>query len=40
MGALASAVQQGKALYVGISNYDPPTARQAAAILATWDCTA
>ena len=23
MGALASAVQQGKALYVGISNYDP-----------------
>jgi L-glyceraldehyde 3-phosphate reductase len=33
MGALASAVQQGKALYVGISNYDPPTTRQAAAIL-------
>jgi L-glyceraldehyde 3-phosphate reductase len=33
MGALASAVQQGKALYVGISNYDPPTARKAAAIL-------
>jgi L-glyceraldehyde 3-phosphate reductase len=33
MGALASAVQQGKALYVGLSNYDPPTTREAAAIL-------
>ena len=25
MGALASAVQQGKALYAGISNYDGET---------------
>ncbi len=33
MGALASAVQQGKALYVGISNYSPEETRQAAAIL-------
>lgn len=33
MGALASAVQQGKALYVGISNYDGPTLQRAAAIL-------
>lgn len=33
MGALASAVQQGKALYVGISNYDPPTTKKAEAIL-------
>jgi L-glyceraldehyde 3-phosphate reductase len=33
MGALASAVRQGKALYVGISNYPPETTRQAAAIL-------
>jgi L-glyceraldehyde 3-phosphate reductase len=33
MGALASAVQQGKALYVGISNYDPATTRKATAIL-------
>lgn len=33
MGALASAVQQGKALYVGISNYDAPTTRRAAGIL-------
>lgn len=33
MGALASAVQQGKALYVGISNYDGPTLKKAAAIL-------
>ncbi|MET0726349.1 MAG: L-glyceraldehyde 3-phosphate reductase [Leifsonia sp.] len=34
MGALASAVQQGKALYVGISNYDPDQTRAAAAALA------
>ncbi len=34
MGALASAVQQGKALYVGISNYDPEQTRAAAAALA------
>ena len=33
MGALASAVQSGKALYVGISNYDGPTLKKAAAIL-------
>ncbi|NMN02054.1 aldo/keto reductase [Bifidobacterium panos] len=33
MGALASAVQSGKALYVGLSNYDGPTMRKAAAIL-------
>jgi L-glyceraldehyde 3-phosphate reductase len=34
MGALASAVRQGKALYVGISNYDPVQTRDAAAALA------
>jgi len=34
MGALASAVQQGKALYVGVSNYDPEETRAAAAALA------
>jgi L-glyceraldehyde 3-phosphate reductase len=33
MGALASAVHQGKALYVGISNYDPEQTRAAAAAL-------
>lgn len=33
MGALASAVRQGKALYVGISNYDPDQTRAAAAAL-------
>ena len=33
MGALASAVQQGKALYVGISSYDAENTRKAAAIL-------
>ncbi len=33
MGALAHAVKQGKALYAGISNYDPDTTRQAAEIL-------
>jgi len=33
MGALHSAVEQGKALYVGISSYGPETTRQAAAIL-------
>jgi L-glyceraldehyde 3-phosphate reductase len=33
MGALASAVHQGKALYVGISNYEPEQTRQAAQIL-------
>ena len=34
MGALATAVQSGKALYVGLSNYDGVTLEQAAAILA------
>ena len=33
MGALASAVRQGKALYVGISNYTPEQTHQAARIL-------
>ena len=33
MGALASAVHQGKALYVGISSYSPARTREAAAIL-------
>ena len=33
MGALAHAVRQGKALYVGISSYNPERTRQAAAIL-------
>ncbi|MFF1635921.1 aldo/keto reductase [Leifsonia sp. NPDC058248] len=34
MGALATAVKQGKALYVGISNYNPEETRAAAAALA------
>ena len=33
MGALASAVQQGKALYAGISSYGPDRTREAARIL-------
>src|SRR5580704_2373306 len=33
MGALAQAVRQGKALYVGISSYSPEHTRQAAQIL-------
>ena len=33
MGALATAVHQGKALYVGISQYQPAATREAAAIL-------
>lgn len=33
MGALATAVQQGKALYVGISNYRPKEAREAIELL-------
>ncbi|WP_448004930.1 aldo/keto reductase [Agromyces bauzanensis] len=33
MGALAHAVRQGKALYVGVSNYDPEQTRAAAAAL-------
>lgn len=38
MGALASIVQSGKALYVGLSNYDGPTLEKAAAILAEMHC--
>lgn len=34
MSALAQAVQSGKALYVGLSNYDGPALERAAAILA------
>ena len=33
MSALAHAVRQGKALYVGISSYSPERTREAAAIL-------
>src|SRR5512140_949355 len=33
MGALASAVRQGQALYVGLSNYDPEMTRRASKIL-------
>ncbi|HVZ83909.1 MAG TPA: L-glyceraldehyde 3-phosphate reductase [Terracidiphilus sp.] len=33
MGALVTAVQQGKALYVGISSYSPERTREAAALL-------
>ena len=33
MGALATAVQQGKALYVGVSSYDAERTREAYAIL-------
>ncbi|XKK38330.1 aldo/keto reductase [Nocardiopsis sp. ARC36] len=33
MGALDTAVRQGKALYAGVSNYSPEQTRQAAAIL-------
>ena len=33
MGALATAVTSGKALYVGLSNYDGPTMKKAANIL-------
>jgi L-glyceraldehyde 3-phosphate reductase len=35
MGALASAVQQGKALYVGVSSYSPAKSREAHALLQT-----
>lgn len=38
MGALAQAVRQGKALYVGLSNYDGPTLERAAAILDELHC--
>jgi L-glyceraldehyde 3-phosphate reductase len=36
MGALATAVQQGKALYVGISSYSPGKTQEAAALLREW----
>ena len=39
MGALATAVCQGKALYVGLSNYDGETLEQAAAILKDLKCS-
>lgn len=38
MGALASAVHSGRALYAGISNYDRRTARRAAEILEDLKC--
>lgn len=38
MGALASIVQSGKALYVGLSNYDGPTLEKASAILDELHC--
>ena len=38
MGALAQAVHSGKALYAGISNYDGPTMKRAAAILNDLHC--
>ena len=36
MGALATAVQQGKALYVGVSSYSPEKTKEAAALLKEW----
>lgn len=38
MGALASAVQSGKALYVGLSNYDGKILKEASAILKELHC--
>ena len=38
MGALATAVHQGKALYAGLSNYNGETLRRAAAILKELNC--
>ena len=38
MGALASAVQSGKAIYVGLSNYDGETLKKASAILNDLHC--
>ena len=38
MSALATAVQSGKALYVGLSNYDGETMKRAAAILKDYRC--
>ncbi len=36
MSALATAVQQGKALYVGVSSYSPEKTQEAAALLREW----
>ncbi|MGX9776819.1 L-glyceraldehyde 3-phosphate reductase [Janthinobacterium aestuarii] len=36
MGALATAVQQGKALYVGLSSYSPQKTAEAATLLKEW----
>ena len=36
MGALATAVQQGKALYVGLSSYSPQKTAEAASLLKEW----
>jgi L-glyceraldehyde 3-phosphate reductase len=38
MGALVTAVQQGKALYVGVSSYSAEKTREAAGILRERDC--
>lgn len=38
MGALATAVQSGKALYAGLSNYDGPTLEKACRILESYRC--
>ena len=38
MGALAQAVKSGKALYVGLSNYDGPTMERACRILEDLNC--
>lgn len=38
MGALADIVRSGKALYIGLSNYDGETMRQAAALLGELRC--
>ena len=38
MGALAQAVRSGKALYVGLSNYDGPTLEKACKILSDLHC--
>jgi L-glyceraldehyde 3-phosphate reductase len=37
MGALATAVQQGKALYVGLSSYSAQKTREAVALLRQWN---
>lgn len=37
MGALATAVQSGRALYVGLSNYNPAQTRTATALLRQWN---